>query len=222
MAGQLAKMNTVVKRCTNATNATAAAFANRKERSSMPLDARLEAERLMKLYEEEAQRTNLTLLLLGDKGAGKTFLARTARKPVHIDSFERGGSICLREWVRKGEVVVDTSYEGDDPANPTAFAKWKRDFDQRLKDKYFENLATYVLDSCTKWNEAIMDGILFAANRPCTQPRFQEDYPRAKYDVPSSIMRILTLPCDVIVTGHVAPLQDGGGPIEYRFVATGK
>lgn len=189
----------------------------------MPLDARIEAERLYKLYQEEEKNQQFSLLLLGDKGSGKTFLMRTARKPVHIDSFERGGTMGLRDWIRRGEIVVDTSYEGDNPSKPAAFAKWKKDFEQRKRDGYFNHFATYVLDSCTKWQEAIMDGILYAANRPGTQPRFQEDYPKAKYEIHSSMMALMTLSCDIIVTGHVAPVSDSsGGPVEYRFVSTGK
>src|SRR5262245_7197407 len=52
-------------------------------------------------------------LIVGESGKGKTFLLRTARKPVHIDSFDTGGSDCLLEWKNKREVVVDNSYEND-------------------------------------------------------------------------------------------------------------
>lgn len=189
----------------------------------MPLDARLEAERLYKLYLQDADNEKFNLLLLGEKGSGKTFLARTARKPVHIDSFEAGGTLGLRDYKRRGEIIVDTSYEGDNPEKPVAFAKWKKDFTERVQSKYFDNIGTYMLDSCTKWQECIMDGILKLAGRSGTQPKWQDDYPKQKYEIHTWIRRIIELPCDVIVTGHVAPMKDDVlGHIEYRFVTTGK
>lgn len=189
----------------------------------MPLDARIEAARLRDLYKEDPKQSSFNLLLMGETGTGKTYLARTARKPVHIDSFDPSGTLCLREQILKGDIVVDTQYESEDPKSPKMFSEWCKNFEMREKDKYFESFGTYMLDSSTMFAEAIMNSILKAANLTGQAPRFTHDYVPQKVLIHNWFKRILALPCDVIVTGHVEPIKDEVlGSVEYRYMTTGK
>src|SRR5215510_16185594 len=101
------------------------------------LDARLEAERISNLYKENKQ--TVSVLLTGDTGSGKTFLASTAPFPVLMDSFDPGGTLSVRDEVKKGNIVAYDEFENEDPFNPKVFVEWERTFTERLRDKYFEN-----------------------------------------------------------------------------------
>jgi len=172
-----------------------------------------EAQKLKKLYDESAHQHSFKLLLLGEKGTGKTHILQTARKPVHVDSFDKGGTKVLAEEIRKGNVVVDTRYELEDALKPSAFALWKREFELRMLGKYFDHLGTYCLDSSTYWCQAIMNWLL-EGNRPGDGkqkvpsrlgegPIWNKEYVLEKIVQQTYLEWILNLPCDVVVTGHL-------------------
>jgi hypothetical protein len=191
-------------------------------RFRMPLDARLEAEKLRKLYQESDQGT-FKALVTGETGTGKTYLLRTARKPVHIDSFDPGGTKGLRDLILKGDIVADIQYELEDPLKPQYFQLWRRNFEQRYIGKYFESFGTYVLDSSTMWAEAIMNDILLKAGRAGETPLWGKDYMPQKILIHNFMKRILNLPCDVIVTGHLKGLTDDeGNTTKWRYMTTGQ
>ena len=106
------------------------------------LDARIEAERLRTRYASDPRQHSFRVLITGESGTGKTHLLRTARRPVHVDSFDPGGTLVLRDLIERGHVVADTIYETEDRTNPTMFREWARTFTQRVNGKYFESFGT--------------------------------------------------------------------------------
>ena len=189
----------------------------------MPIDAKIEAEKLLQLYKEDPRQHSFNLLLLGETKTGKTFLCRTARKPVHIDSFDPGGTKGLRDYILKGDIVADTKYENEDPMKPEMFNIWKSEFTYRQSHGYFENFGTYVLDSATSWGEAIMNQILKKAGRAGEPPKFTKDYTPQKVEIRNYIRKMRDLPCDFILTGHLESLKDDvTGEVKWRFMTTGK
>src|SRR4030042_1064469 len=99
----------------------------------MPYDAKAELEKVKKHYNNDPLQRRFSALVTGETNSGKTYLLRTCRKPIHIDSFDPGGTKGLRDLIEKGDVVVDTSYENEDPFSPTAYANWKKNNEVRLK-----------------------------------------------------------------------------------------
>lgn len=192
----------------------------------MPFDAKEEFARLQQQYKDDPRQNSFNLLLLGESGTGKTFFLRTAKKPVHIDSFDPGGSKNLRKWIESGDVVVDAQYEGEDPRSPYAFEKWKKEFEYRLKNKYFDHIGTYVLDSATTWSEAIMNTILKKAGIAGEAPRFTKDYVPQKIEIRNQLRKCLDLPCNFVLTGHLEIKEDvdneGRPMMKFRFMTTGK
>jgi hypothetical protein len=91
----------------------------------MPLDIKTEADKLRTMYKEQKRAGFARILLTGESGSGKTYGARNAPFPVHIDSFDPDGTIGLDEWITKGDIVVDARYEEEDPLKPGAFSLWK-------------------------------------------------------------------------------------------------
>lgn len=182
-----------------------------------------EFARLQEAYANDTRQQSFNLLLLGESGTGKTFIARTARKPVHIDSFDPGGTKGLRKQIAAGEVIVDTRYEGEDPMAPSVYGEWKKNFLARVRMGYFNHIGTYMLDSSTTWSEAIMNQILKEAKIPGEAPRFTKDYTPQKIEIRNRVRQMLDLPCDFILTGHLKIIEDQvTGQPTYRFLTTGQ
>ena len=201
------------------------------------LDARIEVQKLRDLYKNDITQRTFKALVIGEKGTGKTRLLKTARLPVHIDSFDTGGTQTLEDSIKKGDIVVDTRYENDDPLDPFAFSDWRHSMEQRVRSKYFESIGTYCLDSCTTWSDSIMYWVQDQAEKTTklkllgTAPRRNHDYVPQKAQIAVWLKKILSLPCDVVVTGHLYGVYEthhlDDGTIEerlvaYRFMSTGK
>lgn len=194
------------------------------------LDARIEAERLRTRYTNDPRQHSFRVLVTGESGSGKTHLLRTARRPVHIDSFDPGGTLVLRDLIERGHVVADTIYESEDRTEPMMFREWARTFEQRVRSKYFESFGTYCLDSSTMWADAIMNWVLLEAKRSGQAPKFTHDYVPQKIQIQNWLKRVLALPCDVIVTGHLEGDYESriieGEEVrvltKYKYMTTGK
>jgi len=199
-------------------------MAEETKESKAFLNAQKMAKELAEKYKNDKKQQTFNLLLLGEMGSGKTFLVRTARKPIHIDSFDPGGSKGLEDYIAKGDIIVDSRFESEKPMKPFAFNDWKAIMDTRVREGYFDHIGTYMLDSSTSWSKAIMNSILKKAGLAGTAPRFTKDYTPQKVAIENSIYECLDLPCDFILTGHLEPFKDesDGGRVRFRYMTTGK
>jgi hypothetical protein len=128
--------------------------------------------------------------------------------PVHIDSFDPGGTKCLSDLIRNaknpnGQVVADTTFETEDPFTPKAFAEWMKTTEIRLRTGYFEMFGTYCLDSLSTFADAVMAHQLGSAGRAGESPMHRRDYNPQKTFVVNYIRKLMNLPCDFILTGHL-------------------
>lgn len=175
------------------------------------------------MYKEDPRNNSFNALVLGETGSGKTYLTRTARKPVHIDTFDPGGAKGLNDLIERGEVIVDSRYGSEDPRKPTAFKDWQREMRERAKIDYFKYISTYVLDSSTTWSEAIMNDILSKSGLAGEAPRWAQDYVPQKVTIRNWLRELLDLPCDFILTGHLeASTDEVTKRTSFRFMTTGK
>lgn len=198
----------------------------------MPYTYENELKRVKDYYATDPLQKRYSALVTGETNAGKTYLLRTARKPIHIDSFDPGGTKCLRDLIESGDVVADTSWESDDPFNPDAFAKWMKAVDVRFQIGYFEKFGTYCLDSATTWGEAVMSYQLAKKDRAGEVPQHRHDYNPQKVHMSNYIKKLMRLPCDFILTGHLREIRktlsvDSKSGIvreevKYRFYTTGQ
>jgi hypothetical protein len=185
--------------------------------------AQKEIARLKEQYNEDVKSTKFNILLTSESGHGKTFLARTAPPLVHIDSFDPGGTKCLQNEIKKGKIIVDSSYEKEDPLRPSVYLKWKKEFQRRVSMGYFKEIETYVLDSSTTWAEAIMNWVLAKDGVAGQAPRFTKDYTPQKVEIRNMLRLILDLPCHVIVTGHLKLIEDEHTrKHKFRYFTTGQ
>lgn len=189
----------------------------------MGLDVRQEAEKLRKMYEEDPRQSTFNLLLLGESGTGKTYILRTARRPIHVDSFDPGGTKPLRDLIKTGDVIADTRFENEDFANPHVYQEWEDIFKHRVRSGYFDAFGTYANDSATSWAGAILGKYLIKEGGVASAvPTYQKHYHYQKFDLKKYIRVMLSLPCDVVVTGHLKIIEDPiNGQHRYRFLTTG-
>jgi len=187
------------------------------------LKIKAEASKLATMYKEDPKQNSFTALITGNLGSGKTFLFRTARKPVHIDSFDPGGLRGLDEYIAKGEIIPDARWEKEDPKKPTVFPLWMKAMAEREKIDYFSQLGTFVIDSSTFWGEAIMNDILRKENVPGTAPKWERDYNPQKVIIRNWVREMVNLPCDFLMTGHLEAIEDKVTKVvTYRYMTTGK
>jgi hypothetical protein len=193
------------------------------DKPGIPENVLAELKKVKEHYAQDSRQNSFNLLLLGESGSGKTFLSRTCRAPIHIDCFDPGGTKGLQKEISEGRIIVDSSFECDDPKNPKAFLEWKKVLAHRIRIGYFNHIGTYVLDSATTWSDAIMNQILKAAGMPGQAPRFTKDYGPQKITIRNELQTLLNLPCDFILTGHLEAQKDELiGSVKYRFLTTGK
>jgi len=191
-----------------------------------------ELQKVRDYYEGDPLQKRFSALVTGETNAGKTYMLRTARKPIHIDSFDPGGTKGLLDMIKSGDIVADTQWEADDPFNPDKFAKWMKATDIRFTIGYFENFGTYCLDSATTWGDAVMSYGLAAKGRAGEAPQHRHDYMPQKVHMTNYIKKLMRLPCDFILTGHlkenrkVLHIDPKTGivreEVNYRFHTTGQ
>lgn len=198
----------------------------------MPYDYTQELKRVTDYYNQDPLQRRFSALVTGETNAGKTFLLRTARKPIHIDSFDPGGTKCLRDLIKSGDVIADTQWEADDPFNPDKFAKWMKTIDIRFQIGYFEHFGTYCIDSATTFGEAVMNYQLASKGREGESPQHRHDYMPQKTYMSNYIKKLMAIPCDFILTGHLREIRKlisidaktgiAHEEIKYRFFTTGQ
>jgi hypothetical protein len=186
------------------------------------LEVQAEMSKLQALYADDRTQTTFNLLILGEMGTGKTHLLKTCRRPIHVDSFDPGGTKHLIEGIREGWIIVDSRYEHEDPMKPTSFNLWLSEMNRRQNMGYFRHVGTYALDSMTLWAESIMNETLRRAGIAGQMPRYNHDYQPTKNTIKNLISMLLSLECDIIVTGHLRPDKDeASGTMRMRLVTIG-
>ena len=198
----------------------------------MAYDYQDELRNVKKYYEGDPLQKRFSLLLTGETNGGKTYLLRTARRPVHVDSFDPGGTKCLRDLIASGDIIADTQWESDDPFNPKSFAEWMKTIDIRIKVGYFNHFGTYCLDSATTFGDAVMAYQLASKSRAGEAPQHRHDYNPQKVLMTNYIKKLMRLPCDFIMTGHLREIKKllhldtktgiSREDIKYRFYTTGQ
>ena len=198
----------------------------------MAYDYTQELKRVKDYYSQDPLQKRFSALVTGETNAGKTFLLRTARKPIHIDSFDPGGTKCLTDLIKKGDIVADTQWEADNPFSPDKFAKWMKAIDVRFSIDYFKHFGTYCIDSATTFGEAVMNYQLASKGREGEAPQHRHDYMPQKTYMSNYIKKLMSIPCDFILTGHLrenrklisidAKTGIAHEEVNYRFFTTGQ
>lgn len=197
------------------------------------INIKAEADAIRQRYASDPRNSSYNALIYGPTGSGKTSVLRTCRLPLHLDSFDPGGSKVLRgkallngkqyeDEMSKGNIIVDSSFENEDSSRPHAFADWDAAYHKRKQMGYFDHIGTYALDSATTWAQDVMYQVIKKAGRVGSPPQ-QNDWLPQMNILESAIRDMLSLPCDVILVGHDDSDKDEAtGKMFISLMITGK
>ena len=170
------------------------------------LDIKKAADEIRSMYQDSRSSKYFRALIFGDVGTGKTNLLSTCPRPVHIDSFDPGGTTTVRKYIEEGWMLADVRYENEDPKLPQALELYDKVLDQRIREGYFEYIGTYALDSLTTFGDAGMNWILKKSGRPGGVPMAgkgsDNDYVKQQITIEPILRKLLNLPCHVIFLAH--------------------
>ena len=187
------------------------------------LDIQATMASIRKNYAEGTTRSKLNALVVGDFGTGKTTLARTCPQPIHMFSFDPGGPrvAFLKPLISAGQLLVE-EFNVADSKNNTQYLKFATRFDQLRVGGYFDHIGTLFVDSLTTLAETAMNYILDKSGRFGTIPQIQ-DYLVLQNLLSNMCREFTSLPCNVIVTGHLDYKQDeASGQMYVGIMVSGK
>lgn len=183
-------------------------------------------------YQNNPKKDSFNLLLYGDFGTGKTAIARTCKFPVLIHSFDAGGTktSLLQPYIEDGNILVDDSFEGDRWKDPKAYRAWEREVSYLKQIGMFDHIGTYILDSATRWADCMMYEIIKMRRTGKSNSPFKDSYDCQIQDYGvqqitgvDALDDIMSLPCDVIVTGHIGIDKDEvSGALTTGILLAGK
>jgi hypothetical protein len=166
------------------------------------------------------------------------------RTPILVHSFDPGGCAVLEgqvPWspydtcIDNGKILVDTRFEGEDPAEPTKFELWDKVYHQLRRDKFFDLLGTFVIDSLTTFSQCIMYYILKKEGRAGSAqitkegkkiysgiPHQNDWMPQMMY-IENAIRDMLSFSCDLVLLAHDSAVKDEiTGKVMKDINVTGK
>jgi hypothetical protein len=171
----------------------------------------------MALLSSLSEETIHKVFAYGPSGTGKTVFATSFPGPVRHWDFDRKVASAVAHWRHKEPArlgqIDSQEYHPDDPMQ---FSKWYTDLMLLTQEGREGKLAfkTVVLDSITLWAEALLKEI------QRQNPGLKSPIPTAP-DVPGlqhyqifsvrfreMMNLILSLPCNVVITGHLETEKD--------------
>jgi len=155
------------------------------------------------------------ILVAGTHGSGKTQLLATCPTPVHIDSFDPGGTTTavLQPLIKSGDILIE-QYENDNWDAPFTYREWEKSFTEKRKNGYFDYIGTYSIDSAINWVIALMGQIMKTGRGKGVKPHpggnpYESDYLHQQLEAANILKRdIMSLPCHTLVTGHLSFIID--------------
>ena len=168
---------------------------------------------------DAVQNSARKFLLLGDTGGGKTtqFLTLPGRKFAYL--FDPNAILSLQghdleyeeflpdrlnlsvKSLAKGRGDSTTNFQND------LYVSWEKDFNDRIKGGYFDNIDAILFDSATTLLDLIMDRVLTINGRAGSWPQ-QDDYGPQMLAFQNVCRQLTALGKTVVMTGHVEMKQD--------------
>lgn len=185
-----------------------------------------EIARLVEQQRSYSTGKTVSILIRGDKGIGKTeVIAKTARPPILIHSFDPRGTIHLEKEIREGRVIVDRTFEAEDARSPQAYVKWERIFDQYMQRDIFSRFGTYFLDSLTFWLTAAQNHVATLTSAVKGTPLAADGQLEIKgWGVLTHMLQYMvqlcnSLPCDFVLSAHSRLYQDQSSGMMLEGIA---
>lgn len=179
-----------------------------------PLDVHEEFNKIRAIHPERG-RSKANFLIIGPHGEGKTYNIVNAPGPVLFHSFDQGGTECIpNHYIESGHVIIDNRFETDSPHTPVAYRAWEQEFLRLKRNGMFEHIGTYVIDSWTRFAQALMNEILKSRGRKPPEAKADlgkdpdivpemGDYNVHQKTLAMNLADITSLPCHTAVLAHL-------------------
>ena len=204
----------------------------------MALDVASKLAEIEARYQAQSANTKANFLIYSRAGAGKTHLVSTAPGPILIHSFDPGGTRTIKTLIATGKIpkskriIIDDRFEKEVSRQARgevlgfggsfAYKLWEQELNELVKGGVFKQIGTYVIDSGTKWVDAMLNEICRQESRKYAEAQLQ-DYKKLGFFVADALAQIMTIPCNFIMTGHMEQFQDeSDGKVHFSILATGK
>lgn len=173
----------------------------------VPLSSPAEEQlaRIRAAYERTPDR--FQCLLLGGSGTGKSTSLLTAKRPILVHSFDPNGMTGFDKEQQEGWLMVER-FETEDAREPKLYNEWGRRVRELERDRVFDSIGTFCIDSLTSlfnhYAAQVVKSNPTKTKRDPELPVLQiADYGLAGVIIPQMIKHLQSLPCDLIITGHV-------------------
>lgn len=187
------------------------------------------AEEIRRMYDEDPRNLTFNAIIHGPIKVGKTSLLRTCPKPIFVHSFDPSGTLVLQDMIDKGEVLVDTRFEKEDPFKPKACRLWEDEFNYLYRKDFFSHVGTFAIDSMTTWSQIIMYEVIRRAaekkkDREIGGHPHENDWLPQMAFIENYMRKFLSLPCHCILLGHSEQKKDreGNAVGDLGIMITGK
>lgn len=197
------------------------------------LTIKKQAEEIKRMYDEDPRNLTFNAIIHGPIKTGKTSLLRTCPKPVFVHSFDPNGTIVLRDMIEKGEILVDTRFEKEDPFKPATCRLWEDEFNYLYRKDFFKHVGTFAIDSMTTWAQTVMYEVIRravlspkgkkAGRQNGEAPQENDWLPQMAF-IENYMRKFLSLPCHCILLGHSDQPKDreGNAKGDLGIMITGK
>ncbi len=170
---------------------------------------------------EATQTSQHRILNLGDTGSGKTTQILTLPGRKYVYCFDQNSLLSLRgfdivydEWLpgtisAAASSLATKKVTGDKRGTTTSdvYQLWEAEFDERLKEGFFDAFDWVCLDSCTTLLDLIMDRITSINGRFGQWPN-QDDYGPQMIAFQNICRTITGMGKGIYMTGHLDTKQD--------------
>ena len=182
---------------------------------------------IQELYAKAKTQDKLHVIVVGQKGNGKTQLATTCPFPVLMFSFDPQGTSVIRskfphllektKEFPSGKIIVDL-YEEDDIDNPQSYKRFRSNLARYRKEGLFTQVKTVVLDTMSVMSQRMIWQIMKKEGRSLAGVNSKSDKRMhgmqiQDYDTVLNFNIIVanqlaTLPCHTIITSHMKKDKD--------------
>jgi len=168
-----------------------------------------ELQRTKEQYESSKFSKNVTVLLTGEMGEGKTHFARTCPGPVFMHTLDSRGEQTVKygkNSIEDGHIFCDNQFQ----FGANKYQRWTKEMDRLSSSSFFNDIGTYMLDSFTVLNECLFQAV-------------DRNWLEWSSNLKSLIDDLTRLPCHVVLTGHLELVKDElSGATQYYIYTPGK
>jgi len=136
-----------------------------------------------------------TIMVVGNRGKGKSTFAATAPQPMHVFDFDHK--------IQSYRTVEELSYSNY-PLSSLGWAEFEKDFREVSKLAKEGEYKTVVIDSATSFTDLAMERALqLDPTRDMNGPQWNIHYKIVRNLIEPKYRQLLSLPCTIIVICHL-------------------